>query len=207
MGFPTNTTLILIAGGVSVLFMMATLFSYIRQGINKQTMVLFLITVYAGSLTNPVEFVPAFTLMLLGLWVGIACHEYSHYLLFRAWIDKKNLRMNILKAYVEVETPNEVPDWGIRIIAGIPYVLLVTLASAYYLIAGLPDRSLDSLRSMADMTIISIFIGLGSGVSPSDLLGILFPVEYKEFATNNEGKSTRVALTILKQSITRTLFN
>jgi hypothetical protein len=190
---------------ISLCSMTASGVSYYLRSLDRLTIGFFLISVYVAALLEPAKFVLAFTLLLVGFWCGIACHEYSHYIIFRVWLSADKLELNIIRAYVEIESPYEVPTWGIRIAAGMPYILLISLTSVYYLAIGVPNFPLDSTKSFIDLAIVGISIGLGAGVSPSDLLGMLYPSEYQEFADSNEGKSVKIALKTLGQSIKTSL--
>ena len=186
---------------LTILFLAVSGISYYYRGLDKYTHACFIMGVYVAALIEPKKFVPAFTLLLIGNLFGLACHEYSHYFVSRIWMDRSDLRVNLRNMSTEFDSPYSAPTWGIRIIASIPYVLMLTTAGVYYALYGFPDLSLTTLTSFFNVGMISFFMGLGLGVSPSDLLGVLFPSRFQEFAKNHTKKSTQSALTILKQSL------
>jgi len=186
---------------LTILFLVASGVSYYRRGLEKFTYAFFFIGIYVAALIEPRRFFPAFTFLLIGNFVGLACHEYSHYFISRIWMDSNDLRVNLKNMSTEFDSPYSAPTWGIRIIAGVPYVLMLILAGTYYIVYGYPNFSLTSINSFISVGVVAFLMGLGIGVSPSDILGILFPSKFQEFAENNTEKNPMSAWNILKSSL------
>lgn len=165
------------------------------------TIIVFLSGIYTAALLQPMAFVPAFTLLLLGNCIGLISHELSHYLISRCWMKQSDVHINLTQMYAEFDAPYDAPPWAIRIIAGSPYLLMLTTATIYYSVSGFPGLSIQLLNSYSDITVAAFLVGLGFGVSASDLLGILYPMKFQEFASKNHKKDEHGAWSVLKHSV------
>ena len=131
---------------------------------------------------------------IIGIYFGLSIHELTHYSVGKL----RGANANIITGQFHMpnkvifENPRGLSQNTIRIATGLVMIYPV-LAIMFLIFIGLPESGIES---------IVLFTLMGaSGVSPSDLLGMLYPERWQEYAVNYSGEGHRDTLRILFQQI------
>lgn len=126
-------------------------------------------------------------------------HERSHWLVARIWSKSVSIDrwQGVIASTVVYHSPLEIPPYGIRL-SGIAPVLVgfpLGLTVLAMLDAPLSIRLLAALPFLATMIL-----------SPSDVLAILFPERFQEFAVENDSAQHREMVKLLVEEFRRDYF-
>jgi hypothetical protein len=131
-----------------------------------------------------------------GAYLGLWLHELTHWLFGKVSGASPNIlyRYKILPQAVHFEHREEMSDLQVRL-AGGAVVFWLLLAAVAFTTIGYPE-------SPSEMFLV--FTGFGSmWVSPSDLLALLFPEQWQNFAEEYPNGSHRGAIQYLLSSLER----
>ena len=127
---------------------------------------------------------------VIGMYIGLSLHELTHYTVgnlkgANASIETDQFH---LPHQVVFEDANELSSNTIRIATGMVIIYPILLILHLWFL-GLPNLGIESI----------ILFGLvgASVVSPSDLLGLLYPERWREYAINYSGEGHIATLQIL----------
>jgi hypothetical protein len=125
-----------------------------------------------------------------GMYLGLSLHELTHYTVSKLAGANASIETGrfYLPHQVVFEDPEELSTIAIRIATGLVVIYPVSLIIFLWL-SGLPS-------SVFDKTVFFVLVG-ASVVSPADLLGMLYPNQWQEYANNYSGESHTETLQIL----------
>lgn len=128
------------------------------------------------------------------MYTGLSLHELTHYTVSK--LAGANASIEIGRFYmphqVVFENPDELSTITVRIATGLVVIYPVSLI-IFLWFTGFPN-------SVFEKTVLFVLVG-ASAVSPVDLLGMLYPNRWQEYANNYSGLSHTETLQILIDKI------
>ena len=127
---------------------------------------------------------------VFGAYIGLSLHELTHYTVGKLAGVNASIETDqfYLPHQVVFENPNELSTVAIRIATGL-VVIYPALLVVFLWFSGLPNPGFES-------GVLFVLVG-ASVVSPADLLGILYPSRWREYANNHSGEGHIETLQIL----------
>jgi hypothetical protein len=134
---------------------------------------------------------------VFGAYVGLSLHEITHYTVGKLVGANASIETDqfYLPHQVVFEDPNELSTTAIRIATGL-VVIYPTLLIIFLWLLGFPSSRFESI-------VLFVLVG-ASVVSPADLLGILYPDQWREYANNYSGEGHTETLQMLIDEIINT---
>ena len=137
---------------------------------------------------------------IIGMYIGLSLHELTHYMIGKLVGANANIETGqfYLPHQVVFENPNELSTTAIRTATGLVIIYPVSLI-LFLWFSRLPNPGIESF-------VLFVLCG-ASGVSPADLLGMLYPNQWREYANNYSGEGHIETLHILINEIRKTNSN
>jgi hypothetical protein len=127
---------------------------------------------------------------VFGAYLGLSLHELTHYTVGKLVGANASIETDrfYLPHQVVFEDPNELSNTAIRIATGL-VVIYPALLIIFLWLLGPPSSVFESV-------VLFALVG-ASAVSPADLLGMLYPDRWREYANNYSGEGHAETLQIL----------
>lgn len=135
-------------------------------------------------------------LLMLFVLLSVPLHEGSHWLVGRIWTSDLSVvwRHRIVPEAVSFHSPFQVPPHAIRLSAMAPILFYLPITIFVFSI-------ISDLRSGLILSLPFSFAAIRVILSPGDLLAILFPTRFQEYAVETDAPSHVEVLHILAEEI------